>query len=76
MASATHAGMNNTGAVEHNLIIEEADDTEVVRAGPGDTADGTIALEAGTYAFYCNIPGHREAGTEGTLEVKCRDLMT
>ena len=24
-------------------------------------------LPAGEYAFYCTVPGHREAGMEGTL---------
>lgn len=62
--------LNNVGAVEHDFVVEEAGDTEVVRADPGETATGSIELEAGTYTFYCSVPGHREAGMEGTLEVK------
>jgi plastocyanin len=58
----------NTGQVEHDLVIEEAGDTEVVRAAAGETATGSIELEAGTYTYYCSIPGHR-AAMEGTLEV-------
>lgn len=56
-------------SVEHNLVIEESGDTVVVEAGAGETAVGTIELEAGTYTYYCNIPGHRQAGMEGTLTV-------
>ncbi len=61
--------VNNVGAAEHDLVIEEAGDAEVVFAAPGETASGTIELEAGTYTYYCTIPGHRAAGMEGTLEV-------
>ena len=58
----------NVGAAEHDLVIEEADDAVVVFAAPGETATGTIELAAGSYTFYCSIPGHR-SGMEGTLEV-------
>jgi plastocyanin len=58
----------NVGAVEHDLVIEEAGDTEVALAAPGETATGSIDLEAGTYTYYCSIPGHRST-MEGTLEV-------
>jgi len=58
----------NTGAVEHDFVIEEADDTVVVLAKAGETATGSIELEVGTYTFYCSIPGHRTT-MEGTLEV-------
>jgi len=27
-------------------------------------------LKAGTYKFYCSVPGHRQAGMEGTLTVQ------
>lgn len=55
--------------VEHTFVIEEAGDTEVVAAAAGETATGTIELEADTYTFYCNVPGHRDAGMEGELTV-------
>ena len=55
--------------VEHTFIVEEASDAEVVAAQPGETATGSIELEPGTYTFYCDVAGHREAGMEGTLEV-------
>lgn len=58
----------NTGMVEHDFVIEEAGNTEVVLAQAGETATGSIKLEAGTYTYYCSIPGHRTT-MEGTLEV-------
>lgn len=54
----------------HTFTIEEPGDVEVVRAQGGQTATGTIDLEPGTYTFYCSIPGHRQAGMEGTLTVQ------
>jgi plastocyanin len=67
-AGAVEFSLVNVGAVEHDLVIEEAGDVEVARADPGETVTGSIELESGTYTYYCSIPGHR-AAMEGTLEV-------
>lgn len=61
--------VENVGAVEHDVVVEEVGDTSVVHVEPGQTGSGTIDLEAGTYTVYCSIPGHREAGMEATLNV-------
>jgi len=57
-------------AAPHTFTIEELGDVEVVAADGGETATGTVELEPGTYTYYCSIPGHREAGMEGTLTVE------
>lgn len=57
-------------AVNHNLLIEEADDTIVAACDAGETATGSIQLDAGAYTYYCDVPGHRQAGMEGTLTVE------
>lgn len=55
--------------VEHTFVVEEAGDEQVAACDPGETDSGTIQLDAGDYTFYCDVPGHREAGMEGTLTV-------
>jgi uncharacterized cupredoxin-like copper-binding protein len=37
---------------------------------PGGTSKVTATLKAGTYEFYCPVPGHRQAGMEGKLVVQ------
>ena len=35
----------------------------------GGTKTITMTLPPGTYYFYCSVPGHRQAGMQGTLTV-------
>jgi plastocyanin len=63
---------NNPSAVPHNVAIEDSAgktiaETETIMESETST---TVDLKPGTYTFYCSIPGHREAGMEGTLTVK------
>lgn len=59
----------NQGPAEHNIFIGGANEgsEQPVQAANGEEATGTINLFAGEYAFWCTIPGHREAGMEGVL---------
>lgn len=66
---ATKVELKNTGAVEHDITIDEV--TFKVAAAAAKTATGELKVDkAGTYTFYCSVPGHREAGMEGTLVVE------
>ena len=56
----------NEGTIIHNVVIEELDEL-VAEAEGGQTALGTVTLDAGSYTYYCSIAGHRAAGMEGTL---------
>ena len=60
----------NNGAATHNFIIDELGVSSGDYA-PGQT--GTVTFNSGApaeYEFYCNIPGHREAGMVGKLIVE------
>lgn len=59
----------NEGALPHNVTIEELDDRTVVETSGSETGEATVELGPGTYTYYCDVPGHRLAGMEGTLEV-------
>ncbi len=53
----------------HNVVIEEANGTEpIVECEAPGTVTGGAELPAGTYEYYCGIPGH-ESGMTGELTV-------
>jgi uncharacterized cupredoxin-like copper-binding protein len=60
--------LHNEGGLLHDIRI--GDEPIALEANPGDTATEQIPLEAGSYEFFCSLPGHREAGMEGVLEVR------
>lgn len=63
--------MDNQGASEHDMTIEELGDETVVELTPGgESGSGTVELEPGTYTVYCSVPGHREAGMEAEIAVE------
>jgi plastocyanin len=61
----------NASPLEHNLTVASASGA-VLGAMPtfrGGSKTLTLNLEPGVYKFYCSVPGHRQAGMEGTLTV-------
>jgi len=71
-AGSTTFEMTNDSSLPHDVRIEDASGEDVggtdVITQSADEA--TVDLEAGTYTFYCSVPGHREAGMEGELTVE------
>ena len=62
--------MTNMSPLEHNVTVAQG--STVLGATPtfqGGSKTLTLNLKAGTYTFYCSVPGHRQAGMEGTLTV-------
>jgi plastocyanin len=61
----------NESPTEHNIALEGGGvDEEGPVVGQGDVSEIEVDVQAGEYAFYCSVPGHREAGMEGTLTVE------
>ena len=63
---------DNKQALSHDVAVadssgKELGKTDLVSSGTSST---TVDLQPGTYTFYCTVPGHKEAGMEGTLTVK------
>jgi plastocyanin len=62
----------NPSAVQHDVHIER--DGEDLAASDlvadGESTTAAAELDAGEYAYYCAVPGHREGGMEGTLTVE------
>ena len=62
----------NPATLEHDVAIEGPEGEELATSaliGKGKTSV-SANLAPGTYHFFCTVPGHREAGMEGTLVVK------
>jgi uncharacterized cupredoxin-like copper-binding protein/mono/diheme cytochrome c family protein len=55
----------NLGASPHNFSIDELDIS--VDIAPGETKEVKVTAPEGEYEYYCNVPGHKEAGMVGTL---------
>jgi plastocyanin len=52
----------------HTLLVEGVPHFELSVVGDEHDAK-KVDLKPGTYTFYCDVPGHREAGMEGELRV-------
>lgn len=63
----------NSGTVAHDMVITDSSGNTVAKSdlvSAGDTFDFKVSnLSAGSYQFYCDVPGHKESGMVGTLTV-------
>ena len=62
---------DNPAPIEHDVAIEK-DGEEIAKSETITEGNTSVSaeLEAGAYTFFCSVPGHREAGMEGTLTVE------
>jgi plastocyanin len=62
----------NPQGLTHDVAIEGSSGETVGKTEliADSATSASVNLKPGTYTFYCSVPGHREAGMEGTLTVK------
>ena len=73
--TAVRVVLVNHGATTHNFSITDHKNPGLknlnisVNTEPGKTSETTINAPEGTYYFFCNQPGHEQAGMIGYLTV-------
>jgi plastocyanin len=71
-AGSVTVDFDNKQSLQHDVAVADSSgkvlgQTDLVSSGTSNT---TVDLQPGTYTFYCTVPGHKDAGMEGTLTVK------
>jgi plastocyanin len=71
-AGTVTINFDNQQSTQHDVKVEDSAGEELGGTGliSSSTTTGTVDLQPGSYTFFCSVPGHREAGMEGTLTVK------
>ena len=66
--------VNGGSNTSHDMVIRDGTGKRIAGSdlvSTGDTSVFTVAtIAAGTYTYFCQVPGHRQAGMLGTLIVK------
>lgn len=68
--------IDNKGAAQHDFSITDHENKDVKNLNIAQTVDAgksatvTVNAPEGTYYFYCNIPGHEQAGMWGIVKVE------
>jgi uncharacterized cupredoxin-like copper-binding protein len=69
-AGTVTIALTNNAPLEHDVTVAQGSTvlakTPVFRGGSRTL---TVKLKPGKYTFYCSVPGHRQAGMEGSLSV-------
>ncbi|MDP9227868.1 MAG: plastocyanin/azurin family copper-binding protein, partial [Actinomycetota bacterium] len=62
---------DNPASLSHDVVVEDDAGTEIGKTDliSGGNTSVTVELQPGTYTYFCDVPGHREGGMEGTLTV-------
>jgi plastocyanin len=60
--------MPNKSGTQHDIVIDGKGKGQIV--SNGGVSKFTATFSPGKYTYYCSVPGHRQAGMQGTLTVK------
>jgi nitrite reductase (NO-forming) len=62
--------MTNPSSIPHDIAMDEPTEVTGDVVQDGGVSEITVNLPAGTYEYYCSVPGHEAAGMKGTLTVQ------
>jgi uncharacterized cupredoxin-like copper-binding protein len=68
--------LTNAGAALHTFVVSDHNNEGKPNLGikvevqPGQTGTTTVNAPPGDYYFYCDVPGHEQAGMFGTMHVQ------
>ncbi len=65
--------LTNDSAVPHDVVVRDDSDKELGGSDEITKSSTDLVLKdvkAGTYTFFCSVPGHEQAGMKGTLTVR------
>ena len=70
-AGAYEFDTKNSGKLSHDLVIDGpgVTDAKTPLVDPGGSGTLDVTLKAGTYDFYCSVPGHKQAGMDVKVTV-------
>jgi plastocyanin len=63
---------DNKQAQPHDVVVQDSSGSQLGKTDliASSQATTTVELQPGTYTFFCDVPGHEDAGMKGTLTVK------
>jgi plastocyanin len=64
---------DNPASITHDVAVDDSGGNNIGTSDLIAQDTTTLALKnlkPGSYTFYCTVPGHKEAGMEGTLTVR------
>jgi uncharacterized cupredoxin-like copper-binding protein len=62
--------LQNSSPVSHDIHIEGNGVSTTSQLVSGGTTSLTANLKPGKYEYWCTVPGHKQAGMDGSLTVK------